>query len=59
MVVGMVMDVPASPMVIPTRENTSLINDMDGVCSSGIMEESTMDCLLKTRDTEGYVFLAS
>ena len=59
MVVGMDMDVPAFPMVIHTRENTSVINDMDGVFTSGMMDESTMDCLVKTRDTEGCVLLAS
>ena len=58
MVVGMDMDLPAFPMAIHTRENTSLINDMDGVCTSGMMDESTMECLVKAWDTEGYVLVA-
>jgi hypothetical protein len=54
-VVGMDMDVPAFPTVTLTKENTNLINDMEEVFTSGMMEESTMACLVKTRDTEGYV----
>jgi hypothetical protein len=32
-----------------------MINDMGGVYSSGMMDESTMECIAKTRDMEGYV----
>jgi hypothetical protein len=43
-------------MVIPTKENTSLISSMGVVYSSGMMDESTMECLTKTTNMEGYVF---
>jgi hypothetical protein len=52
-VVGMEMDKPAIPMVIRTKEDTSFISDMGVVYSNGSMDESTMECLSKTKDTEG------
>jgi hypothetical protein len=54
-VVGMDKDVSAIGMVRPTKENTSLIYDMGGVYSRGLMEQSMMECLMTTRNTEGYV----
>jgi hypothetical protein len=44
-------------MVIPTKENTTLISEMGGVSSSGMMDESTMECIVTTRDMEGYVLV--
>jgi hypothetical protein len=42
-------------MVPCMMENTSLINDMGGVYSSGMMDECTMECIARTRDMEVYV----
>jgi hypothetical protein len=56
-VVGMEMDVQGIPMVIPTKEDTCLTSDMGVVYSSGMMDESTRECLSKIRDTEGYVLV--
>jgi hypothetical protein len=47
----------SGPMVTPTKENTTLISDMGGVSSSGMMDESTMECIVTTRDMEGYVLV--
>ena len=49
-VVGMDMDKQVFPMAIPTKVNTSLINDMDREFTVGMMVESTMECLVKTND---------
>jgi hypothetical protein len=47
----------SGPMVIPMKENTSLISNMGRVYSSGMMDESTMECIVTTRDMEGYVLV--
>jgi hypothetical protein len=54
MVVGMEMDVPAIRMVILTKENSSLVTNMAEVYTTGMMDESTMENLMKTRYTARY-----
>jgi hypothetical protein len=51
MAVGMDMVEQVSPMAIPTKENTNLINGMDVVFTSGTMAAFTMACLVKTSAT--------
>jgi hypothetical protein len=51
---GTEKDVSAIPMVISTKENTRLVDDMGGVSSNGILELSTMDCLQQISNTERY-----
>ena len=51
MVVGMVVGEQVFRMAIPTKENTSLINDMDRANTSGTTVESTMDNSQKTNVT--------
>jgi hypothetical protein len=47
--------VPATPMVTPTKENTRIAKNMGGAYTSGMMDESTMECIVKTRNMERYV----
>jgi hypothetical protein len=59
-VVGMEEDMKfmavVTPMVTPMTENTSLIKNMGRACTRGsFVDESTMECLVKTRYMEWYV----
>jgi hypothetical protein len=50
-------DMSAIPMVISMKENTSLVDDMGGVYTPGILEQSTMESLKQISDTERYDFV--
>jgi MORN repeat len=50
-------DVFVIPMVISMKENTGLVDDMGGVYTPGILEQSTMESLKQISDTERYDFV--